>query len=423
MKKSKIYSAFLILYIIKISLSLALKSFNYQGDSSPEIEDLILQFFSPEDIEKGRAYHRDGFFVSLISFAIHTFIFLSLIFTSLGSKLENFFLKLTNGSNPKAVFLFFSSIYSLIFLLNLPFSFYFGYILEHRHGFSNMDISFFFLTQFKTFLISCITISLVTSSISFLVEKFPVRWNLILPFAGTVFIFISVLLYPYLILPVYYDVQAPEDPGLKLRISQLLEKEGIVTDQVYVIRESAYSGHTNAFFTGFGKEKKIYLYDTLLEKNTEREILSILGHEAGHWKGNHSLYSILMSFFVLGIGSLLLKLLLEKCKENSIFHIRNFAYPTSILFSFFLYSLFSFYFSPLESYLSRQMEIYADREALRMTNDPDAFVSAEIKLARDNKSRLDPHRFVVFFYHSHPTALDRIRMAIEYKESNQTINP
>jgi STE24 endopeptidase len=215
----------------------------------------------------------------------------------------------------------------------------------------------------------------------------------------------------------FYEIKSIENPGLEKRIIEIAHKSGISVDKIYVIEESRYSKHTNAFFVGFGDNKRIYLYDTLIQNNSEAEIISILTHEIGHWAYNHNLKGALLGFLlslgVFVIGYYCLRKLLEETEFAGV----EMHSPSLIPVYLLLFIIFSTLTNPLEMAVSRKMEREADYYALRITEDPDAFISSEIKIARDNSSRLNRHPVPAFFRSSHPMTIDRIKMAERFRES------
>jgi STE24 endopeptidase len=406
----------LVLFVIDLLFSLFLKYLNYSGDDSPELKEQILRYFSQEDIDIGIKYDREGFAVSLISWGFSKLFIFLLVFTKFSESLEQLSDFFAKGKEIAKIFYFISIIYLIYFLMNLPFSFYFGYIIEHEYGFSKMTIGFWLWTKLKTFVISFVGINMAVQAICFAIKKFPFNWIFIIPVGSLIFGMLFTLAYPYTILPLFYDVEPIQEGSLKTKIQNLSEKSGINLSEISIIKESEYSSHTNAFFTGFGSEKKIFLYDTLIEKNTEEEIVSVLGHEIGHWKYNHTLFGVLEGFIEMLLQFLVVYyLLLLIQKEGKIF-LKELHSPAVIPIILFLTGLMGTLTTPISSSISRSMETQADKVALELTNDPDSFISSEVKLAKDNKSRLDVHPFVEFYYLSHPKTMDRILLGEEFKK-------
>lgn len=411
--KKKLIIIFITVFIFNIFLSYL----EYRGSSSPELHSEILKYFSQADISKGEIYERSGFSLSIVKSVIFAFLLLIMSFSSLSIKLENFCSVLAKGKPFLASIYFIAIIYLSVTLIFLPFNFYFSYILEHRAGFSNMTAGFWFLTRLKSFALILPFISFLGSSALFIIKKFRFYSVFVVPFGGLVIALVMTIIYPLMILPIFYEITGIDNPALEKRINEIAARSGVTVDKIYVIKESDYSKHTNAFFVGFGSNKKIYLYDTLLKNNSDSEIAVILAHEIGHWIYNHNMKGIVFGFLLYaalfsGIYVSVRKILIESGPNAGEIYS-----PSMIPLYFLLFILFSSFTDPLEMYVSRRMEMNADSYALELTGDPDAFISSEIKIARDNSLRLNNHPFTAFFRYSHPVTIDRIMMAERYKES------
>jgi len=402
------------LFFIKLFLKILLLVFDYLGDESAETLEKIFRYFTKEDLELGISYARAGFPMYLSYAVFKDLLLFWLLWTGSFLVLQDYCLQITNSKLYRNLF-FFLIIYFFDYFLTLPLSYYSEFYIEHKFGFSNMSLKFWIWTELKSIFISCPIFILSSSLIVWAINSFKKYWFFIVPTGGLVFGIFTTLLYPIIILPIFYKIQPLEEGKLKEEIFLLTKKTEIEFSEVYIIEESEYSKHTNAFFIGFGNNKKIYLYDNLLKTHTPQEIISILAHEIGHWKYDHNLKGIILSF----IGSLslfwLLKFVYDKLK-NTYFPMTLRSSPSNVLLLFFLFKIFFFFISPLESIVSREMEKQADLYELQTLNDPETFISVEVKMAKENRSRLNPHPISSFFWNSHPTTLERIEMAENYKK-------
>ncbi|MGJ4787035.1 M48 family metallopeptidase [Leptospira koniambonensis] len=403
------------LFSLQILLTLVMKYFSYQGDLSPELHERILKYFTQDDINSGIDYERRGFFVSIISSLLDFALAGVFVFTPISVKLEEYFSRKTGGRFYYTVSLFFTSFYLVEFIISLPFSYYFGFVIEHEFQFSNMNLGDWILFKAKSFLIGFILGGLVVLVVAFVLKNLPRAWKYILPILSLGFGLIMSVLYPILITPIFYDYGPIQEGSLKTKILALSQKANIQVENIYVINESKYSGHTNAYFTGWGESKKIFLYDTLIKNHTEEEVVSVLGHEIGHWVHNHQTIEIVLSTLETFLMCFLLGYIFQKVREEESVPLKEFYSPSSLPFLFLILSLVGTVLGPFSATLSRALETQADREALVLTNDKKSFISTEIKLAKDNKSRLNPHKLEVIFEHSHPTALERIEFAEDWK--------
>ncbi|EIE02398.1 M48 family metallopeptidase [Leptospira licerasiae] len=411
----KLKNILISLFSLQILLTLVMKYFSYQGDLSPELHDRILKYFTQEDINSGIDYDRRGFFVSIIGSLLDFALAGIFVFTPISVKLEEYFRRKTGDRFYLTVFLFFVSFYLLEFIISLPFSYYFGYVIEHEFQFSNMNLGDWILFKAKSFGLGFVFGGLVVLVVAFVFKNLPRAWKYILPILSLSFGLLMSVLYPIVITPIFYDYGPIQEGSLKTKILALSQKANIQVENIYVINESKYSGHTNAYFTGWGESKKIFLYDTLIKNHTEEEVVSVLGHEIGHWVHNHQMIEIALSTLETFLLCFLLGYVFQKVKEEGLIPLKEFYSPSSLPFLFLVLSLVGTILGPFSATLSRALETQADREALVLTNDKKSFISTEIKLAKDNKSRLNPHKLEVIFEHSHPTTIERIEYAEGWK--------
>ncbi|TGK09035.1 M48 family peptidase [Leptospira fletcheri] len=406
-----IRNSFLFVYLLQFCFAILLKYLSFLGDTSTETHEAILKYFTEEDLQKGIEYDRRGFFASMVSDWIDFFLTGLLVFTPLSLKIEDFLLRKTGQRFYFAAALFLLALGFFKFLIGLPFHYYFGYVLEHRFGFSTMTLQDWILYTTKSLFVgTAISLPLGLGSI-FILRKFTSSWKYIITAGSLVLGLAFSVLFPIFITPLFYETHPIEEGSLKSKIVDLCRKAEIQVSDVYVINESKYSGHTNAYFTGWGANRKIFLYDTLIQKHTEAEVISVLGHEIGHWVHNHQTKDILIGTAETFLLCFVLAFLFRKTKEENRLPLKEFYSPSSLPFLFLVLSLVGTVTKPVWNTLSRIQETQADWEALVLTKDKEAFVEAEKKLAKDNRSRLNPYRWEVLLEHSHPTTLERIQMA------------
>ncbi len=411
--KKNVIMIFLALFLFRLLLSIL----DYIGSSSSELHSEILKYFTLEDIANGEAYARRGFGIAIARNIIFAMILMGMSFTPLSVKLENFCCKLTKERFFLTSVCFIAALYSSATLISLPFNFYFSYIFEHRFGFSNMTMGFWFWTWFKNFILVIFSVSIIGALALTVIRKFRFYSVFIVPVGGLVIGLTMMIIYPTVILPIFYDIKIIDNPQLEKRIVELGDKTGVSVDKIYVIKESEYSNHTNAFFVGFGNHKKIYLYDTLIKNNSEAEVVSILAHEIGHWAYNHNMKGVVIGFLMSLCGFLIIFYIVKKMQAESKNAIGEMHSPSMIPLYLLLFVIISNITNPIEMTVSRKMEKHADYYALETTGDPDAFISSEIRIAKDNRSRLNRHPIPAFFRSSHPAAIERIKMAELYKDS------
>ena len=230
---------------------------------------------------------------------------------------------------------------------------------------------------------------------------------------GFFLVFSLFLIYisPYVIEPLFnkFTPIEKEDEGLEQGIREMMSKVGIKVSRVFKMDASKRSKHTNAYFSGIGKVKRIILYDTLLEKMSHNEIIAILAHEAGHWKKKHVLKRIIISE-LLGFISIYISFrIINSNILTDLFHIETSTFFVKLILLGFLGKIIGFPFTPLGAYFSRRHERQADRFACELTGETESLASSLIKLSKDNLSNLHPHPVFAKFFYSHPPVVQRVR--------------
>jgi STE24 endopeptidase len=213
---------------------------------------------------------------------------------------------------------------------------------------------------------------------------------------------------PVWILPLFNKFTPLPAGELKDRIFQYAAKVGFAVKDIFVIDGSKRSSKANAFFTGFGRNRRIALYDTLIEQHTVPELVAVLAHEIGHQKRKHVLQAIAVGIVHAGIVFFLMSIFLNNRSLFDAFHMEQVSVYGSLLFFGILYEPLSFILSILLNAFSRKHEREADHYAVRTVDNPEDVVSALKKLSVKNLSNLMPHPLYVFLHYSHPTLVQRI---------------
>ena len=296
-------------------------------------------------------------------------------------------------------------------ILSFPSSIFFGYLRESAAGFSNVNLLGWFGLYFKSAALNVLLQGAFLVSIVAIIHYFPNKWPLVLPLIAAVIVAVSILLMPVLITPLFYNETTLEKGELRDKIFAILEKANLDVKEIYVVDESRYSKHTNAFFTGFGRYKRIVLYDNLIKSHTPDEAVLIFAHEAGHWKHNHMAWGLLCGLIGAFAASYFVYWIFDYLAVVKWFGLSRI--DSSVVVPFFMisYIILQLFFAPIESQISQYMETQADKTSIELTGLKEVFQKAEIRLAKDNKSDLLPHPFRVFWLYSHPIAIDRINLA------------
>jgi STE24 endopeptidase len=304
-------------------------------------------------------------------------------------------------------------------ILSMPFSLYSTFKIENRYGFNTMTVRLWISDFLKSLLISTIMLTLVAFAGLLLIQFSPRYWWLWVWAFLLVFGIFVMYISPYVIEPLFNKFTPVADESLRERIVELTEKAGIHARRILRVDASKRSRHTNAYFTGIGKTKRIVLYDTLLEGMNHEEILSVLAHEIGHWKKRHLLKTMAV-IEVFSLSALYVSYrLVQGDFLTGLFRLSQGTLFAKLILLAFIGGILSVALTPFMSALSRKHEREADRISYELAGDEQAMVGAFVKLSKENLSNLYPHPLYVTMYYSHPPILERIRYIREMGKSGQ----
>jgi STE24 endopeptidase len=295
------------------------------------------------------------------------------------------------------------------FLLSLPFSVYHTFVIESRFGFNRTTPATFVADRIKGLLLSLALGGPLLAAMLALFQgagpaAWAVAWGLV-----TLFSLAVQFVAPAWILPLFNRFTPLPDGALRESIMRYAASVRFPLKDVLVMDGSRRSDKSNAFFTGFGGNKRIALYDTLIEKQSVSEMTAILAHEIGHYKLKHVPQGMAISILHSGILLYLMSIFIRSRGLFEAFFMENASVYAGFLFFGLLYAPVEFTLSILLNALSRRNETRADRFAARTTGDPDSLAAALKKLSVHNLSNLTPHPLTVFLHDSHPPVLERIR--------------
>jgi len=293
--------------------------------------------------------------------------------------------------------------------LSIPFSLYSTFKIENKYGFNTTTPKLWLTDFLKSILVSTILMGIVALVGLWLIQSSPNYWWIWVWGFFLIFSLFMMYISPYVIEPLFNKFTPIEEEGIEDKIKKLMQKVNLKVSRVFKMDASKRSRHTNAYFTGIGRVKRIILYDTLLEKMNHDEILSVLAHEAGHWKRKHVLKMIIVLELISLIGIYISFRILQTDLLTALFQIKQGTFFAKVIILGFIGGIISFPFIPLSNYVSRLFEREADRFACELTGNSESMASALIKLSKDNLSNLHPHPFYAAFYYSHPPIVQRIK--------------
>lgn len=301
-------------------------------------------------------------------------------------------------------------IFSLTFisgLIDLPLSLYRQFVIEARYGFNRMSLALFFTDLAKQTLLGVAIGAPVILAVLWLMGAMGERWWLWVWLFWSAFNLLLMFIYPTWIAPLFNKFTPLADGEMKTRIEALLARCGFRSSGLYVMDGSKRSSHGNAYFTGFGDNKRIVFFDTLLSRLLPGEVEAVLAHELGHFRCRH----IVKRMVVMFTGSLIFLWLLGQLIDAPWFYtalgVPEGNTALALILFFLVVPVFTFPLSPLMSHFSRRHEFEADAYAAEHAVAGD-LVRALVKLYDDNASTLTPDPLYSLFYDSHPPAVQRI---------------
>ncbi len=349
---------------------------------------------------------------SIVTFALRILLVVLGFYVFLYDLVVSWFGEPTTVGRMFLCFLVFSILSSIPdAVVEIPNSLYREFRLEKRFGFSNMTLRLWLADGLKNLGLSGLLSLFLTALASVLFIELENDWWAVIAGVMIVFILVMNIVYPKYIAPIFNKFQPLEEGELKTRLENMLAKAGFSSDGLFVMDASRRSGHSNAYFTGFGKAKRIVLYDTLVRSMTVDEIESVMAHEVGHYKLRHIMRRLVLRFPLIVLGSFLLFRFshLRSLYSGFGFHASSLVALQFIGIELVLkvFSSLSLLAKPVTSLLSRRNEYAADRYSAQLCGTGRPLVTALIKLNSDNLHELVPPKVYSFFHYSHPTLVER----------------
>lgn len=364
----------------------------------------VLRYFSEDFLWLSFGYQR----ISLIIYVIRQIIFWGFILAVLFFTWKYF--SISYKLPVIRVAGYFSLFLIFIYLILLPLDYFRGYVIEHRYGLSTQTIGGWVIDHLKSRLITFFILMMVMIVFYVLMSRIRSNWWIFAGIFYVVFLFLSIYLSPLIIDPLFYNFKPIEDAQMNHKITELTEKAGIEVDEVLVADASRRTARASAYFTGIGKTRRIVIYDNLLKRFSEDEVISVIAHEIGHWKYFHILKGFMMGAAGGFLAIFIFKIILEKI--NIVGDIR------ALLIILLLTSLFSFVSLPFQNAVSRFFEKEADLEAIHLVEDAEIYISLMQRLAKSNLSVVNPNPLVKYILYTHPPIMERIKFVISEVEDS-----
>ena len=372
------------------------------------LPDEFVGFYDSEKYKCSQKYTIDNSKFNLAVSSINVFITITFILIGGFNYLDIFLRKIIINNEIILGLSYFVILIILNTIISLPISFYSTFYIEEKYGFNKSSKKLFFIDQIKGLIISIFLGSIILFMILNFFMFFGKNAWIYSWIIMSIFIISMPIIYVNWIAPLFNEFTKLGDGELKNQINKYSTKVEFPLKEIFVIDGSKRSSHSNAYFTGFGKNKRIVLFDTLLDKHSNKEIVSIIAHEVGHYKKKHIFYNTIISILMIGIMLFCLSLFIDNNYLFQAFQMQHVSIYAGIIFFSILYSPINFILGIIMNYFSRMNEFQADKYSIETTKDKNNLILALKNLSISNLSNLTPHKFYVWLNYSHPPVLNRI---------------
>ena len=372
-----------------------------------KIPENLSDIYDKEKYQKSQDYKKTLYKFGKISKA-YSLTILLLFFVLDGFLLVDNFARSLFESELLISLSFFGIIFFGSDILNLPFSLYSIFIIEEKFGFNKTTFRIYFFDKIKSWFI---TILFGGGILSFIIFQFETVgkdfWIVAWVFITTISVLINGF-YAQIIVPLFNKQTKLEEGNLKNDIEKYSKKVGFDLSNIFVIDGSKRSTKANAYFSGFGKQKRVTLYDTLLNKLNDKQIIAVIAHEIGHYKKNHIIFNLIFSTIQTGLMLYILSLLIYMPIFSEALGIQSHSFHIGLITFSILYTPISEIFSLIFNVFSRKFEYQADHYAKETFNSKHLIEALKV-LSKDSLSNLTPHPKYVWWHYSHPTLAQRIK--------------
>lgn len=381
----------------------ALNAKHYNDPIPSELDDV----YDVEAYKKSQDYKATNYKFGLLTSAFSLVLTLSFLLLDGFEYVDNIARSISDNGIIIAL-IFFGIIMLASDIITTPFSYYKTFVIEERFGFNKTTKKTFILDKIKGLLMMAILGGGILALVVWFYELtgdlfWLYTWAII-----TVFSLFMNMFYAKLIVPLFNKQTPLEEGELRNKISDYAKTVGFNLDKIFVIDGSKRSTKANAYFSGFGSEKRVTLYDTLVNDLEDDEIVAVLAHEVGHYKKKHIIYNLIASIGLTGIMLFVLSIFISNPLLSNALGVEIQSFHVGLIAFGMLYAPISELTGLLMNYLSRQFEYQADDYA-KNTYKAEPLVSSLKKLSKNSLSNLTPHPAYVFIHYSHPTLLQRVR--------------
>lgn len=406
MNSTLLFYIIIVIIVLQFLMETVLDYLNSRKFQDPIPEELQ-DVFDKKEYLKSQAYKKDNYKFGILSSSFTLVLTLGFLIFGGFEWLDLLVRNITENPILMAL-LFFGIIMLGSDIITTPFSYYQTFVIEEKYGFNKSTRKLFFIDKIKGWLMMAILgggiLSMVIWFFQFAGANF---WIYALGLIAIFTVFMN-LFYSRLIVPLFNKQIPLEDGSLKSKIENYTNKVGFKLQNIFVIDGSKRSTKANAYFAGFGKEKRITLYDTLIQDLEEEEIVAVLAHEVGHYKRHHIIINLTISILLTGITLFILSLFINNPEFSYAIGVTKPSFHAALICFGILYSPISEITGLVMNILSRKFEFEADDYA-KNTYEALPLINSLKKLSKNSLSNLTPHSAYVFLHYSHPPLIQRIR--------------
>ncbi len=407
---TQFFWVFLGFYLVQLACYLSLEILNYRYvKAKKDYPDCYQGFISDSVFTRSKAYTLEKIQFGITAHLGTIPFFWFLIFRN-GFNTFDYYAALHAGYGTLSHSVLFC-VYTAIYfgIVALPFKIYSTFVIEEKYGFNHVTPKIFLVDGLKSMVLSIVLgVPLLYTVFWFMREAGPLWWLWVWALMMG-FQFVMTAVYPVLLAPIFNKFVPLNDGDLVERITKLAKEINFKMSGVFTIDGSRRSAHSNAYFAGMGRFRRIVLFDTLTQSLTNDELVGVLAHEMGHNVKKHIVSMTVISGLLSLVTLYGLSLLLGLPDFFAAFNLHSPSVHAALVIFMLCSDVFLFMLTPLMNKLSRRHEFEADRFAREVTGDAKSLSVALVKLARDNLSNLTPHPLYSFFHHSHPTVEERVR--------------
>lgn len=404
------FCVFLLFYLTYFLVEIGLDIINLKhiDKNKHKIPSLFEGIYSEDDYKKSIEYTKAKTNFRIFQIFLKTFLLFTLIFTGFFQYIDTIIINIFDKPTFMSALIYPLVVGAFFSILSIPESYYSQFVIEEKFGFNKMDLKTFVTDTIKASLISIVFVLPLFAGILWFVDNFANSWWILGALLVLGFQVFIAAIYPVFLAPIFNKFTPLEEGSLKNKITDLAKQVNFKMSGIFTIDGSKRSSHSNAYFAGMGAMKRIVLFDTLVNKHSEDEILAVIAHEMGHNVKKHIQKSLVLSSILMFVVFYVLSVCLKSDLFFNAFGVDNPSNHVGLVLFFLFSSVFMFPISPIFTKISRKNEFEADNFAVITTKNKDNLAQALVKLTKENLGNLTPHPWYSAYHYSHPTTIERV---------------